>query len=275
MGCLNSTGGFSHWFGNVHLSGPCNRSCYFCIGQHMMELDKENTLDKFPLPGLEDFIKECYKRKVQEINITGTNTDPTLYKHHETLTSWIRRRLPEVKLGIRTNAVSPNTKEIFSLYDKASVSVTSLDPVIYKATMGQGEPPDVERLLYCGIPVKFNIVLGPENSGVDLMRTIIKLREAGAKAINLREPYGQPHIGDPFEKVLLKVDELYGMPQYDFHDTIITYWNVHYVEVESVNLYANGKVSVDYPITRGHSESGQVIPQNEWKSGRHVQQWVT
>lgn len=62
MGCLNSEGKFEHWFGNIHLSGRCNRSCYFCIGQHMMVLDKYNVLDKFPLDGLDEFVKQCQEK---------------------------------------------------------------------------------------------------------------------------------------------------------------------------------------------------------------------
>ncbi len=75
MGCLNDEGQFPHWFGNIHLSGPCNRSCYFCIGQHMMALDKENNLNKTP-ENLGRFIGECTERKVKEVCITGTNTEP-------------------------------------------------------------------------------------------------------------------------------------------------------------------------------------------------------
>lgn len=56
MGCLNSDGSFSHWFGNIHLSGPCNRKCYFCIGQHMMALDGENNLDTWPLKNIDGFV---------------------------------------------------------------------------------------------------------------------------------------------------------------------------------------------------------------------------
>ena len=62
MGCLNADSGFSHWFGNIHLSGPCNRACYFCIGQHMMALDPFNNLDEWPLVGLDDFVRKCQER---------------------------------------------------------------------------------------------------------------------------------------------------------------------------------------------------------------------
>jgi hypothetical protein len=66
------------------------------------------------------------------------------------------------------------------------------------------------------------------------------------------------------------------MPTYRWKDMLVTYWDVHYCEVESVNLYANGRVSLTYPITKGHDYRGKVIPQEQWgaEHGRHVEQWV-
>lgn len=51
------------------------------------------------------------------------------------------------------------------------------------------------------------------------------------------------------------------------------YWDVHHVEVESVNLYANGRVSETYPITEGHSDKGFVNPQWMFPGGRLTEQW--
>ena len=81
MGCLNYNEGFPHWFGNIHLSGPCNRSCYFCIGQHMMALDPINNLSRWPLKGMREFLGHCLGHGIREINVTGSNTDPLLYEH--------------------------------------------------------------------------------------------------------------------------------------------------------------------------------------------------
>lgn len=51
---------------------------------------------------------------------------------------------------------------------------------------------------------------------------------------------------------------------------------MHYTEVESVNLYANGRISHDYPITRGCSPDGVVMGQEHFRhSGRQHPQWLT
>jgi len=276
MGCLNSHGQFSHWFANIHLSGPCNRACYFCIGQHMMALDPMNNLNSWPMPGWDEFIAQCRLRGVREVNLTGSNTDPLLYRRHEELCAALREAIPGVRLGLRTNgAIALERPEVWRLYDKASISVASLHPTLYRETMGCGNPPDIRAImdLKPSMPVKVNVVLCPETvSTGDVFRTLDGLAAAGVRVVNLREPYGQPHIGSPLQ---CKVGERLGMPRYDWLGMDVTYWDVHYVEVESVNLYANGRVSETYPITKGHAPTGIVRGQENFAvSGRQQEQWL-
>ena len=123
MGCLNDEGQFSHWFGNIHLSGPCNRSCYFCIGQHMMGLDQENSLKKIPT-NIGKFLRECMERKVVEICMTGTNTDPLLYKKTFELLDYIRYIMNNrVPIAIRTNGIAYD-RNTFGSYDVMQISRT-------------------------------------------------------------------------------------------------------------------------------------------------------
>src|SRR5437762_5702074 len=103
MGCLNSEGQFFHWFANIHLSGPCNRACYFCIGQHMMELDPLNNLNLWPLKNIDEFLDCCLDKDVNEINLTGSNTDPLLYNHIPELKAYLEENIPNLIFGIRTN----------------------------------------------------------------------------------------------------------------------------------------------------------------------------
>lgn len=272
MGCLNSDGRFSHWFGNIHLSGPCNRSCYFCIGQHMMTLDKLNTLNAWPLPGIDEFLKECRAKGVRTIYLTGTNTDPLLYRHVYKLGSRVRDI--GMVFGVRTNGIGNLMR--WDAFDCGSLTICSTDHEINQAMMG-GPPPNLERLL--GDPtdtrdIKINIVLGPENR-FDVTRTLNELGRFGPRRVNLREPYGQPHQGDPLEWLGTRVKELrYGMPVYEWGPLGVCYWNVHYCEVESVNLYATGRVSLTYPITKGCDDDGIVLDQTKFTGGRVREQWV-
>lgn len=277
MGCLNDRDN-DHWFANIHLSGPCNRSCYFCIGQHMMALDPLNTLDTFPLPGWRDFLVECIERDISNVYLTGSNTDPSLYRHMAKLVYLIRSEINPDILGIRTNGIS--NQQHLRLFDHVSISVTSLDPEIYQATMGCGTPPNIKTLLVDIGPENLgvNIVLCPETLHEDLARTLRRLLLMGVRRVNLREPYGQPRIGNPIPKIAprkIPANELYGNPQYVFGDMIVTYRDVHYTNVSSVNLYANGVVSIDYPVTKGHAVTGVVLDQTHFTQGRQRPQWLT
>ena len=279
MGCLNSDKNFTHWFGNIHFSGPCNRSCYFCIGQHMMALDPLDNLSSWPLRGIWKFVDECLNHNSHEINLTGSNTDPLLCQKIGKLNALLRTAIPELVLGVRTNGVvALNHLDDWKLFDKASISIPSFDEAIYEEMMGQGVTPRLEEILANSShmqSVKINIVLGPENlADNDLAKTLDRLSDLGIKRTNLREPYGQPHLGDPLAKSAVEVKRIYGMPVYLWGQMEVTYWDVHYVEVESVNLYANGRVSADYPITRGHDAlSGSVLDQSHFPGGRVSPQW--
>lgn len=279
MGCLNSDQGFSHWFGNIHLSGPCNRACYFCIGQHMMALDSYDTRDVWPLPNVEEYVDRLIALGINQVYLTGTNTDPLLYKHIPALTAYLRERIPDVVIGLRTNAVVDS--EHYAQFDKGSVTICSFDPATYKKMMGRGAPPniyDVVRATSTWSDLKVNVVLGPENTGdnvTDLLDTLHILEEAGVNRVNLREPYGQPHIGDPLRLIFDVRETTLGMPTYWIGDMKVTWWDVHYVEVESLNLYASGRISTTYPISKGHADSGIVLPQANFEYGRHNEQWTT
>src|SRR5271157_4333681 len=171
MGCLNDEGKFSHWFGNIHLSGPCNRSCYFCIGQHMMALDQENNLKRIPT-NIGKFLRECMERKVVEICMTGTNTDPLLYTRTFELLDYIRYILPGMPLAIRTNGIAYD-RNTFGSYDKASITVCSFNDEINQKMMG-GKPPKLGMILenHPLMDIKVNVVLGPENVEKDIFDTL-------------------------------------------------------------------------------------------------------
>lgn len=280
MGCLNSESANNwHWFGNIHLSGPCNRSCYFCIGQHMLALDSLNVLDTWPLPNIEPFLNRCKELGVKDIYLTGTNTEPLLFKHSDKLKELVDTFVPGSILGLRTNGVGATVAKL-SYFKKGSITICSFNPETYRKMMGQGTPPNLDEFSNMAvkarwIDLKVNVVLGPENRN-EIEEIISNVENAGVNRINLREPYGQPHVGDPLALYGFKPTSLNrGQPTYTIGRVSVTYWDVHYCEVESVNLYASGRISEDYPITRGHVESGRVMDQNNFPGGRINEQWVT
>jgi len=242
----------------------------------MMTLDRFNVLDKWPLDGWDDFRRECHAHGVQTIYLTGTNTDPMLYRHIGALYGRLAESDYAPTLGVRTNGVNVLARrQAWKLFDKASTTICSFDEKINRAMMG-GPPPNLPRILALPGPrdLKVNVVLGPENRD-EVERTIEWCAELGVPRVNLREPYGQPHVGDPLPRNHKIARIIYGMPEYDFGATRVLYWNVHYVEVESVNLYASGRVSGTYPITKGCADDGIVLDQTHFaRSGRIREQWL-
>jgi len=170
------------------------------------------------------------------------------------------------------------------LFDKASISITSFNKEIYAQTMGQGTPPDLNRIyeLSDGMDIKVNIVLCPElfQNG-DLWNTINTCISCGIRRINLREPYGQPNLSSItikfMDALFHRIPDLFGMPRWKYFQTEIIYWDVHYVEVESINLYSNGIISDTYPVTKGHDPVHGIVEGQEHfsKSGRVRPQWIT
>jgi hypothetical protein len=256
----------------------------------MMALDPYNNLDIWPLVNIDKFIEECSKHDIKEINLTGSNTDPLLYSHINKYCAFLRERIPGVKLGIRTNGVAVLNREKLMNFDKASISVTSFNSEIYQQTMGRGYPPDLKDIFsYKSCyskegylkDIKINIVLCPEliNTYVrDLDITLQYLQqfcEVGLKRVNIRKAYGQPDLGDPFKPLIPPSYYVFNNPTYEIGGLHVTFWDVHYTEVESVNLYANGIVSTTYPVTKGHHPKGKVMgPENFTTWGRKQKQWL-
>lgn len=163
--------------------------------------------------------------------------------------------------------------------DWGSITVCSTDYAINMEMMG-GPPPDLGELsLFTHLEnFKINCVLGVGNShilnGIELVNLANKY---GIKKINLREPYGQAHIGHRFMPDKLSGHILQDSVPYWLLDGVeVYYWDVHIVAVRSINLYANGRISTDYPITKGHISTGIVQSQDNFEGHqRRQKQWIT
>ena len=274
MGCQNSHGQNKHWFGNIHFSGPCNRSCYFCVGQFMMEQDRYNNLKEFPIKGLDNFISELNNRAITEVNLTGTNTDPSLYCNIIGLKEYLLRKMPLKIFGIRTNGV---TSCDWGLFDQISISCHGISKAVYRKMMGSGELPDIKLIVSQAMcPVRINFVLSTFNIH-DLPNSLRYFKEVGIESVNIREPYGQPIVGNPFYN-LEPEGMIHEMPYYSIDGLKVVYWDVNFCAVDSVNLYADGHTSISYLITKGciSGDEGKVLaPSLNGEHKRIYDQWLS
>ena len=81
-------------FANILFAGPCNLHCPYCIGQQLDPALSVNNLREFPLRNLDRFVSLLRWHRVREVTLTGTTTDPQLYRHESRLLVWLRRELP-------------------------------------------------------------------------------------------------------------------------------------------------------------------------------------
>lgn len=227
-----------------------------------------DTLSTWPLPGWDRFISECKKSGVEHVSVTGTNAEPILFQHHVNLINDVCHRVPGAMVGIRTAGI-PFLPTVH-LYDLVTLTFCSFDREIHAAMMGRADATDVQLFVDELEPerLKVDIPLGRKNAGDDLERTLVTLAAMGIRRVNLRELYGQPHVSDPLSdrEHFEPCGEIYGCPRYAIEGLtrpmVVTYWDVHYVRVGSINLFANGHVSKEYAVTKGVDfDRGTVIPQ--------------
>ena len=83
-----------------------------------------------------------------QVSVTGTNTEPLLYRHTAALVDHLRREVPGVQLSLHTNGiVALERSEDFHRYDRATVSVPSLDPDTCLAMTGRAAPVELAELV--------------------------------------------------------------------------------------------------------------------------------
>jgi molybdenum cofactor biosynthesis enzyme MoaA len=153
-------------FANLLFAGPCNRSCPWCIGKSVPERANVANLDRWPLGGIEEFVALIDRERIRQVVLTGTTSDPQLYRHEARLLAWLRARLhPETAISVHTNGVLALAKlDVFKRYDRASISLPSLVPATYREMMGSPRVPDLAAILRSAtIPVKVSALVSEHN----------------------------------------------------------------------------------------------------------------
>jgi molybdenum cofactor biosynthesis enzyme MoaA len=238
-------------FANILFSGRCNAGCPFCIGRQVDPRLNENNLHLFPPRNLEKFIQMIWQYPIKQVILTGTNTDPQLYQHEERLVRLLREQTPPgTQLVLHTNGRLALRKiGIFNQYDRASVSLPSFDPAIYRRMMSVPNPPDLEEILQQStIPVKISCVVCNDNAG-DIGRFLEGCLEAGVRRLVLRKLYGERRSWDellPEDAALTKTREYRGNPVYSYQGMEVTLWDFDATECTSINLFSNGLIREEY-----------------------------
>jgi len=242
-------------FGNILFSGPCNQKCPFCIGHQLIQTP--NNLRKETIKNLDEFIRLMKQSKTNKIILTGTRTDPQLYKYEDTLLKRLRQELPNVHISLHTNGLLALPKlKTFRQYDSCTISINSFQPTTYRKLHGVKQMPDLKKILEqaSNVPIKLSCVLTEDN--IDQVEDYLKIaQQLGIKRVALRHLYGDERRWPirAFEnRTPIKYHQ--SNPVYDFNGVQVTHWIFDKTSGRSLNLFSDGTVSDEYLLTRAPNQ---------------------
>ncbi|MEM7180140.1 MAG: radical SAM protein [Spirochaetota bacterium] len=222
--------------------------CLYCIGK--LTAKHPSNLHQFPIYGLDRFVEECKQRGIEEISFTGTDTDPLLYRHPEKLISWLREKIPGVRLSLHTNGLLILRKRrIVELFDRLSISLYSFESESYNKLTGVRRMPDFVAISQSiAIPTKVSVIYSQENH-TEIASIMEMCRKAHIKRFVLRKVYGFPGLENPFADLPVQYT-FAGNPVYTIDGLEVTWWDFAKSELSCINLFADGSISEEYNITK-------------------------
>jgi len=237
-------------FGNILFSGPCNQKCPFCIGQQLDSSLSPNNLKKWPLENIDQFVDKMKETKTKKLIMTGTITDPQLYKHEEKLVKHMREQLPGIHISLHTNGLSALPKmEVFNMYDNCTMSINSFNPETFSKLHGVRSMPDLAQIIKeSKIPIKLSCIVTDDNRHEidDYLKQAAKL---GIKRVAVRHLYKNIPPWKLFQD-LTPIKMHCNNPVYTIHGMEVTYWHFDHTSGRSLNLFADGTISNHYLLSK-------------------------
>lgn len=245
-------------FANILFAGPCNRACPWCIGKRLPDSLNEENLSLFPPRGIDALVEAVNGHRIPEVVLTGTVTDPQLYRHEGALLGLLRERLHSgARISLHTNgALALRRMDLLNRYDRACISFPSFEPATYRAMMGPGGVPDLEGILRAArIPVKVSCVLDDPNlPEVDAF--LARCARIGVGRVVLRRLFGDRR---PFRVLEGRrpARTFRGNPVYEVEGMEVTVWDFDAATCRSVNLFPDGTLGRDYLLTETGAASAR------------------
>jgi MoaA/NifB/PqqE/SkfB family radical SAM enzyme len=238
----------AYGFANILLAGACNLRCPYCIGNELPR--RASNLDDFPLRGLARFVARLRSERIRQISLTGTDTEPLLYRHPQALVAYLRREVPGALLSLHTNGMLATAKvQVVHLFDRVCVSVPSFSAETFARMTGSRLTLDLAALTrVVNIPLKISTTVTDDN--VDEVEEIIQRCAAlGVKRMALRRlfsPSSAPPKRLPILETHTSVRRFGGNPVYRLYGVEVTVWDFDTGDLRCLNLFADGTVSDDY-----------------------------
>lgn len=264
-------------FANINLLGKCNADCYFCLGKDIDPILSQQNQTQTHFSQWENFTKFlnlCKNNGVNNVYITGQNTDALIYKHLDELVDYLQED-EGFDVGLRTNGFR-SMKFIDTMKKcrrSVGISIHTLDPEVNKNIMGRNTIPDWGTIIAKLGRVRVSIVVNRYNEReiLPLIHYISKF--PNVKYIQLRrictdtrEEYLLPDV-EAFERIastIHNVDkhigEFYGAPLYEVYGKEVCVWRTVKTDIDSYNYFTDGTISEEYFVVEGYMRDSKNYP---------------
>lgn len=264
-------------FANINLLGPCNVDCYFCLGKDIDEVWKEQNQTNIHFSkwdNLEEYLTKCVEANIENIYITGQNTDSLIYKYLSELIDYLQIKW-EFNVGIRTNGYLASKKlDIINKCQRSvGYSIHSLDPETNWKIMRRKDIPDWDKLLDDTKQSRVSIVVNRHNEQEidDIVKYIsgysnVKYIQARRICTDTREDWLYPdteayeRVAERYAKTYEETHKFYGAPCYQVNGKEITFWRTVKTSIGSFNYYTDGSYTDDYFVIEGYQNNGINYP---------------
>jgi MoaA/NifB/PqqE/SkfB family radical SAM enzyme len=201
------------------------------------------------LVGLDLLLQRIRATNVPKIILTGTRTDPQLYKYEHRLLRHLRSEVPDVHLSLHTNGALAVVKMVLvNMYDSMTVSYNSFDPQTFRFLHGTRCMPDL-RAIVAGarIPVKLSCVVTDDNRH-ELLSYISAAADLGIRRIAMRHVFGKAADATQWNLFGSHVPsrQYAGQSVYEIDGVEVTHWKFEHVDRASLNLFPDGTISDSY-----------------------------
>lgn len=255
-------------FANINLLGYCNVDCFFCLGKDLKAELKGHQQVAHNFKSWKNFVpflQKCRDNNIENLYITGQNTDSLLYGWLADLIYYLQDS--GFKVGIRTNGYEAEQQlSTINLCDRSvGYSIHSLNVDTNCKIMRRWDIPRWDRIIPATNNPRVSIVVNRYNGAEfdSLVRYIAKFKnvkyiQARRISTERRKAELQQDI-DVYEELYQqvvdrfhKVGEFYGAELFDMYGKEVCFWRTVETSVNSFNYFVDGTISDEYFVVDGY-----------------------
>ncbi len=260
-------------YATIDLIGLCNLKCSFCYNRYgQTERSEYHTMHFKKFIKFFKFVELLEKYKINEVRISGSSTDPLLYKYINELVDYFLNS--EYKVGMNTNAreVTKHIDLINKLTGGISYSCPSLTKTGYYKITEVNSLPNWDIILNLTPKCRIAIVANKNNmiEILDMIKFFIKFESVDHVQIcreyhfddkyksvrcipnykNGDDPY--LHLLNYFEHTYYEKPEYFGVRVFDMNRKEIHFWDSAKRNMRSIWYSPHGKILLSPSLQKNH-----------------------